>query len=179
VKEILRRELGLKKFSRRWVPYLLSDDQKKLQVDASPMLLSLLGRYAEHNFKRIATGDESWFRYSSYSDSVFPGSRESVVPRIRRDISRQQTMLTIFFTSTRLLVLEALPKDKNSIRIISLTRYFQDCTMKRGEFHAKTASQLFQRTGIIRCVTMVCLISHIHHMNGMNIDRLLIMIGIQ
>jgi hypothetical protein len=67
--------------------------------------------YAEHNFEGIATGDESWFQYSSYSDSMFPGSRESVVPRIRRDISGQNTILTIFFTSRRLLVLKARPKD--------------------------------------------------------------------
>jgi hypothetical protein len=89
---------------------VLSDDQKKLPVDASRKLLSLLGMYAEHNFEGIATGDEPWFQYSSYSDSMFAGSRESVVARIRRDISRQKTMLTIFCTSTRLLVLEARPK---------------------------------------------------------------------
>jgi hypothetical protein len=59
VKEILKRKLGLKKFSRKWVPHLLSNDQKKLRVDASRKLLSLLGIYAEHNFKGIATGDES------------------------------------------------------------------------------------------------------------------------
>jgi hypothetical protein len=90
VKKILRRELGLQEFSRRWVPHLLSDDQKKLQVDASLKLLSLLGMYAEHDFKGIATGDESWFQCSSYSNSMFAGSRESVVPRIRRDISGQK-----------------------------------------------------------------------------------------
>jgi hypothetical protein len=109
VKEILRRELGLKKLSRRWFPHLLSDDQKKLLVDASRKLLSLLGIYAEHNFKEIAIDDESWFQYSSYSDSTFAGSRESVVPRIRRDISGQQTLLTICFPSRRLLVLKLLP----------------------------------------------------------------------
>jgi hypothetical protein len=87
VKEILRREIGLKKSSRRCVPHLLSDAQKKLQVDASRKLLSLLGMYAEHNFEGIATGDESWFQSSSYSDSLFVRSGESVVPRIRRDIS--------------------------------------------------------------------------------------------
>jgi transposase len=59
VKEIVRRELGLKKFIRRWVPHLLSDDQKKFRVDASRKLLSLLGMYAEHNFEGIAPGDES------------------------------------------------------------------------------------------------------------------------
>ena len=43
VKEILRRQLGLKTFSGRWVPHLLSDDQKQLRVDASRKLLSMLG----------------------------------------------------------------------------------------------------------------------------------------
>jgi hypothetical protein len=99
-------------------PHLLSDDQKKLQVNASQKLLSLLGMYAEHHFERIATGDESWFQYSSYSDSMSADSRESVVPRIRRDISGQQNILTIFFTSRQFLVLGALPKG---------TKFNQDC----------------------------------------------------
>jgi hypothetical protein len=71
---------GLKKLQQKIGRYLLSDDQKKFRVDASRRLLSLLVIYAEHNFKRIATGDESWFRYFSCSDLMFPGSRESVVP---------------------------------------------------------------------------------------------------
>jgi transposase len=70
LKEIPRRELGLQKFGRRWVPQLLSDDQKMLQVDASRKLLSLLEMDSEHNFGGIATGDEFWFQYSSYSDSI-------------------------------------------------------------------------------------------------------------
>jgi hypothetical protein len=90
VKEILRRELGLKTFSRRWVPHLLSNDQKKLRVDPSRKLFSLLEKYGEHNFEGIATGDESWFQYPSYSDSIFAGARKSVVPRIGRDISGQK-----------------------------------------------------------------------------------------
>jgi hypothetical protein len=62
VKEIFRRELGLKKFSRGWVPHFLSDGQKKLRVDASRELLSMLGMYTEYYFEGIATGDESWFQ---------------------------------------------------------------------------------------------------------------------
>jgi hypothetical protein len=155
VKEILRRDLGLKKFNRRWIPHLLSNEQKTLRVDASRKLLSLLGMYAEYYFEGTVTRDGSWFQYSSYSDSMFAGSRESVVPKIRRDISGRKIVLTIFFTSKRLLVLEALQKGTKSIRIISLTRYFEGYIMKRGEFHAKRASRLFQFPGIIRCVIMV------------------------
>jgi hypothetical protein len=76
------------------VPHFLSDGQKKLRVDASRELLSMLGMYAEHNSEGIATGDESWLQYFSYSDSMFADSRESVVPRVRQDISEQQTMIT-------------------------------------------------------------------------------------
>jgi hypothetical protein len=111
--------------------------------------------YAEHNFEGIAIGNESWFQYSSYSNSMFAGSRESVVPKIQRDISGQKTILAIFFILRRLLVLETLPKGKKFNHIILLTRYCQDCTMKRGELHAKRASQLFQFTWLIRCVILV------------------------
>jgi hypothetical protein len=100
VKEILRRELALTQFSRRWFPHLSSGDQKKLRIDASQKLLSLLEMSVEHYFERIATTDESWFQYSCYADSMFADSRERVVPRIRQDISGQKTMFTIFFTST-------------------------------------------------------------------------------
>jgi hypothetical protein len=105
------RIVGLKKFSRSWMPDLLSDDQKKLGIVASQKLLSMLGMHAEHDFEGIAAGDKYRFQYSSYSDSMFPDSRENVLPRIRQDISAPETLSTIRFTSRRLLVLEARPKD--------------------------------------------------------------------
>jgi hypothetical protein len=45
---------------------------------------------AEQDFNGIATGDEFWFQCSSYSDSMFAGSRGSVVPSIWQDISGQK-----------------------------------------------------------------------------------------
>jgi transposase len=44
IKEILSRELGLSKFSRRWVPHTLSDDQKVNHVQDSRALLAILQR---------------------------------------------------------------------------------------------------------------------------------------
>jgi hypothetical protein len=40
----------------------------------------------------------SGFDIFSYSDSMFPGSRESVAPRIRRDISRQKNSASHFLS---------------------------------------------------------------------------------
>jgi hypothetical protein len=78
--------------------------------DQSGMLLDMLQLYAEHNFEGITTGNESWFLYTTYGDSMFVTSAREVVPKIKHNISVKKTMVTIFFASTRLLVLNFLPK---------------------------------------------------------------------
>jgi hypothetical protein len=39
------RQLGLRKFTRRWVPYSLPEAQKKERVTQSRLLLDLLGQH--------------------------------------------------------------------------------------------------------------------------------------
>jgi hypothetical protein len=76
----------------------------------SEMILDMLQLYAKHNFEGITTGDESWFLYTTYGDSMFAMSAREVVPRTKQNISVMNAMVTIFFTSTRLLVLNFFPK---------------------------------------------------------------------
>jgi transposase len=42
IKDILQRELGMRKFSRRWVPHFLSPTQKVAGVEASKTILRVL-----------------------------------------------------------------------------------------------------------------------------------------
>jgi hypothetical protein len=42
VKDIIARDLGLKKMTRRWVPHALSGPQKVKRVEASTELLQIL-----------------------------------------------------------------------------------------------------------------------------------------
>jgi hypothetical protein len=67
--------------------------------DQSEMLLDMLQLYAGHNFEGITTGDESWFLYTMYGDSMFATSAREVAPRTKQNISVKKTMVTIFFTS--------------------------------------------------------------------------------
>jgi hypothetical protein len=78
--------------------------------DQSEMLLNRLRLYAEHNFEGIMTGDESWLLYTTYGDSMFAASATDVVPRTRQNISAKKTVVTFFFISTRVLLLNFLPK---------------------------------------------------------------------
>jgi hypothetical protein len=74
------------------------------------MLLDMLQLYAEQNFEGITTGNESWFLSTTYGVSMSATSAREVVPRTKQNISAKKTMVTIFFTSARLLVLNFLPK---------------------------------------------------------------------
>jgi histone-lysine N-methyltransferase SETMAR len=110
VTDILRRDLGLRKFTRRWVPHQLSPAQKADRVKCSRALLLRLQQLQQFDFEGITTGDESWFRYQYDSDSMFARSADMVVPRLRAGFQVKKTMVTIFFTATRLLILNCLPQ---------------------------------------------------------------------
>jgi hypothetical protein len=78
--------------------------------DQSGMLLDMLQLYSEHNFEGITTGDESWFLSTTFGDSMFAISGKDVVPKTKQNSHVMKTMVTIVFTSTRLLVLNFPPK---------------------------------------------------------------------
>jgi hypothetical protein len=71
IKSILDRELGLRKFTRRWIPHILSAEQKLRSVTESQSLLTIRANLAEKNFQGIITG--SWRNFQSDS-----GSRETL-----------------------------------------------------------------------------------------------------
>jgi hypothetical protein len=98
VHDILSRELGPRKFSRRWAPYQLSEPQKKVRVSTSIELLSLLNQYSGLQFEGIATGDEPWVCHLIESDQMFVCRREEVIPRFRSRFSIKKAMITVFVT---------------------------------------------------------------------------------
>jgi hypothetical protein len=86
IKDILQRELGMRKFSRRWVPHFLSPAQKVARIEASKTVLRVLQDAGSNDFKGIATGDESWFRYRYRSSTVFARAPSEVILRTRQTI---------------------------------------------------------------------------------------------
>jgi hypothetical protein len=68
IKSILHRELGLKKFTRKWMPHNVSAEQKLRKVTESQSLLTILANFAEKHFQGIIT--ESWRNSQSDSGSM-------------------------------------------------------------------------------------------------------------
>jgi hypothetical protein len=51
IRDILQRELGMRKFSRRWVPHFLSPAQNVARVEASKTILRVLQDAESNDFE--------------------------------------------------------------------------------------------------------------------------------
>jgi hypothetical protein len=122
IKDILQRELGMRKLSRRWMPHFLSPAQKIARVEASKTISRVLQGAESNDFEGIATSDESWFRYCYSSSTVFAQAPFEVIPRTRQTIGAKKTMITIFFTACQLILLDVHPKGSKFNQ-----QYFIDC----------------------------------------------------
>ena len=60
VLKILRERLGLRKICTRWVPHLLTDEQKQSQVRLALQVIEKYDKCDPRSLEEIVTGDETW-----------------------------------------------------------------------------------------------------------------------
>jgi hypothetical protein len=141
IKEILGRELRLKTVARRWVPDQLNPSQKVHRVQAAKLLLQTRQMLQPNAFDGIATADESWFQYAEMSDSVFDPLRDLAALRTKDAPRTKKTMLIVFVTSLRLIVLEALPKRTTFTQHYSISDILPDLDSEKPRDHRKSPGQ--------------------------------------
>jgi hypothetical protein len=67
---ILYDVLRLKMFNLRWIPHSLDDAQKTEWVSLSTDILRIIKENQKNNFAQIIAGDESWFYFDYFHQSV-------------------------------------------------------------------------------------------------------------
>jgi hypothetical protein len=92
---ILHDKLDLKKFPLRWVRHALSIDQKNERMSYSKPLLTALMEQKANGFRRIITGDESWFLFHDPRDSIWAVSRDELLQRITRNSDAEKCLVSI------------------------------------------------------------------------------------
>ena len=60
---ILRRDLKMRRISARWIPHLVTKEQKLARVRIAKQLLKQLPKYNNGSFTNIVTGDETWVHF--------------------------------------------------------------------------------------------------------------------
>jgi hypothetical protein len=137
IQDTLQRELGRRKFSRRWVPHLLIPAQKVARVEASKTILRVLQDTESNDFEGIVTGDEFWFRYCYSSSTMFARAPSEVRPRSRQTIGAKKTIITIFFTARQLILLDVLPKVSKFNQQYFIDDMFTDLKMENRNFRPR------------------------------------------
>jgi hypothetical protein len=103
-------------------------------------------------FDGIATEDESWFRYVYMSNSMFAPSRDLAGTRTKDAERAKKTMLTVFFASRWLIVLEALPKETTCTQHYFLSDILPDLDGEKLRYRRKNPGQDFFGTWTIQNV---------------------------
>jgi histone-lysine N-methyltransferase SETMAR len=80
------QQLGYRKICARWVPKMLTQENKKIRVECSQKLLNRYHQEGEQFLLKIVTGDETWVHHydpeekrqsMEYRLSLLPSSKSS------------------------------------------------------------------------------------------------------
>jgi transposase len=113
--EILTENLGMHRIATKFVPRLLTDDQKQNRVDVSQELLDRANG-DDYFLKNIITGDETWVYGYDVETKVQSSQWVSKTPprpkRARQVRSHVKVILTVFFDSEGVVHYEFLPQGR-------------------------------------------------------------------
>jgi len=114
VSTILHKKLGLSKLSARWVPRLLTRQQKEKRVQSCLDLLKLWDEDPTHFHTKIVTEDESWFYHydpeTKQQSKEWMKTGESGPIKAKRVKSAGKVLGTIFWDSVGVLKTDFIPK---------------------------------------------------------------------
>ena len=127
---ILKKHLKVRKFSVRWVPHPLTDEQKRQWVKVAKKLLQMFPKYDKKQFANVVIGDETWVHYfepvRKVSNKIW-ATRHSKHPIIAKcSLSAKKVLYAIFFSGEVVAIKVPVKKGK------SITgKYYKDVVLKK------------------------------------------------
>jgi hypothetical protein len=100
--------------------------EKVARVEALTEMLRILHESKANHSHGTATDEESWFQYLYSSSEMFARSRSDVILSMRHAIGTKKTMITVFITASKLIVLDVWLKGRNFNQLYFLQNKFPD-----------------------------------------------------
>ena len=116
VHKVLHEELGLKKISARWVPHVLTPDQKQNRVNCARQILDMFEPNGPKRISDIVTGDETWIHFYG-----IPNKRSNMMWLTKDDprpvvckpgFQSRKRLFTIFFNHEGPVAVDVLPEKR-------------------------------------------------------------------
>ena len=114
IHKVLHEELGLRKISARWVPHVLTPEQKKNRVFCARQILDMLEPKGPKRVSDVVTGDETWIYFYG-----IPNKRSNMMwlskddPRpvvCKPGFQSRKRLFTIFFNHEGPVAVDVLPE---------------------------------------------------------------------
>ena len=118
VLKVLRERLGLRKICARWVPHLLTDEQKQSRVRLASQVIEKYDKCDPRRLEEIVTGDETWiyhFQPDSKAKNKVWVSFEGNRPVIAGHCKTSNRMLYVIFFDSKGPVLQIPVPKGNSV----------------------------------------------------------------
>lgn len=116
VGHILHEHLGMRKMFSKWVPRVLTVDQKQQRIDDSERCLEIFKRDKKDFLRRYVTMDETWIHHytpeSKRQSSEWTGPGESRPKRAKTQQSAGKIMASVFWDAHGILFIDYLEKGK-------------------------------------------------------------------
>lgn len=113
---ILHKELHMKKLCARWVPRLLTADQKCIRMKISEQCLDRFHKDKTHFVRRFVTMDETWIHHytpeSKQQSKQWTESGGSAPKKAKSLPSAGKIMASVFWDAKGILLIDYLPKGK-------------------------------------------------------------------
>ena len=127
---ILKKHLKVRKISARWMPHLLTDEQKRQRVKVAKKLLQMFPKYDKKQFANVVTGDETRVHYfepvRKVSNKIW-ATKHSKHPIIaKRSLSTKKVLYAIFFSGEGVAIKVPVKKGKNITG-----KYYKDVVLKK------------------------------------------------
>ena len=131
---ILKKHLKVRKKSARWVPHLLTGEQKKQRIKVAKTLLQMFPKYDKKQFAYVVTGDETWVHYfepvRKVSNKIW-ATKHSKRPIIaKRSLSAKKVLYAIFFSGEGVAIKVKVKKDKGITG-----KYYKDIVPKKLKYY--------------------------------------------
>ena len=105
----LKDSLNLKCLQLKWIPHSLNSFQKEKHVILSNSLLKQLEVASKNNFLFVLTSDESWFEFNYTLKRMWVLDSSSCDDIVAKSHFSKKIMVTIFFNSDGLQLLDIKP----------------------------------------------------------------------
>lgn len=114
VQRILANELHMKKVSARWVPRMLTDEQKKNRVDISRVNLEKFQADQENFLFRFVTMDETWIHHfdpeTKQQSMTWKRASSPTPKKFKVSSSAGKVMASVFWDAQGIIMVEYLEK---------------------------------------------------------------------